>query len=283
MDKITIIGFGKLGSHLYYALKKSRKNISIVRNSRYRYAKKDIKNSDIIFICTQDSKISSAVKKLSAASADLKGKFIFHTSGSMDSGELDPLKTLGAETASFHPVQTFEQKASKDEGRFRNIYIAAEGTKKAEQKAKLTAKKLGAKPLVVSKKNKVYHHLCCVMASNFLSTLIRQIEKTGSGKIRINGFKNPNFFNIYMPLALQSLKNASIKGAARSLSGPIERNDINTVSRHLEALKKGPEDVYSFYLLMGIETIKLALEKKSISSKDAKIFLNLFSKHINKQ
>jgi predicted short-subunit dehydrogenase-like oxidoreductase (DUF2520 family) len=283
LDRITIIGYGKLGSHLYHALRKHTKYISIMKNSHSKYSKKVIESLNLIFICTQDSKIPQAVKSLKSLPVDLKGKYIFHTSGLMDSGELGALKRLGAHTASFHPVQTFEQKASKDEKRFKDIFIAVEGGKIALTRAKQISKVLGAKPFVISKGNKLFHHLCCVMASNFLSTLVRQIEKTGSGKIRINGFKNPNFINIYMPLALQSLKNASAKGAARSLSGPIERNDISTVSRHLEALKKGPQDVYSFYLLMGIETVKLALEKKSIKPGDAKIFLNLFSKHINKQ
>ncbi len=283
MDKIAIIGFGKLGSHLYYALKKHAAITGVIKNSRSRYDKNIIKKADVIFICTQDSKISSAVKILCSPLLSMKGKYVFHTSGSLHSGELGSLKAIGAHTGSFHPVQTFEQRALKNEERLKEIFIAIEGTKRSEAKAEQIAKQLGAKPFVVTKSNKVYHHLCCVMASNFLSTLIRQIEKTGKGKIRINGFKNPSFINIYMPLALQSMKNASIKGAAKSLSGPIERNDIEVISKHLEVLKKGPEDVFSFYLLMGIETVKLALEKKSIKPKEAKIILNLFSKYINKQ
>jgi predicted short-subunit dehydrogenase-like oxidoreductase (DUF2520 family) len=283
LNRIAIIGSGKLGTHLYYALKKNAVITGVIKSSRSRYDKGIISKADIIFICTQDSKIHSAAGRLVSTGCVLKGKYVFHTSGSLHSGKLDELKAIGAHTGSFHPVQTFEQKARKNENRFKGIYAAVEGTEKAASKGKQLARLLGARPFVISRDNKVFHHLCCVMSSNYISALVKQVEKTGGGKIKINGFNKHRFFSIYMPLAVQSLKNASEKGAAGSLSGPIERNDSDTIRAHINALKKGSKDALAVYLLMGIETVKLALEKKSISSQDAGVFLNLFSKHINKQ
>ena len=283
MDKILIIGYGKLGSHLFYALKDSPgiEISGIFKNSRSRYNPAVVKNSGIIFICVQDSKINRVVKKLLSLKISLKNKHIFHTSGSLNSGELKDLAVKGALTASFHPVQTFEKPALKTGSRFSDIYAAIEGKQRPLNKARKIAKKLGSKPFVLTKENKVFHHLCCVMSSNFLCALARNIEKTGAEKIQKNGFNKTSFFNIYMPLAEQTLKNIAEYGAARSLSGPIERNDVNTIIKHLGALKEEHSDIYAVYILMGIETVNLALEKKSITIKEAENILKLFSKHLN--
>ena len=194
------------------------------------------------------------------------------------------LSKKGADTGSFHPVQTFEKVINKYSRRFKGIYIALEGNLKAVKKGMQISKSIGAKPFVISKENKIYHHICCVFASNFLAVLMRQIEKTGSKKIRINGFKNLSFFSIYKPLASQTLDNIAVKGAVKSLSGPVERNDLDTILHHIKALNNKHDDVLSIYLLMGIETVKLALEKKTLTPKEAKKILKSFYKYrkINK-
>lgn len=281
--KILIIGFGKLGSNLYYSLSgKKGIQLSAVRSSREKLSAGSIEAADVIFICTRDSQIPAAVKHIAASGAALKNKVIFHTSGSLTSDELKKLSTNGAFIASFHPVQTFEKRVRKDAGRFDDIYIALEGSKKAINTGASIARQLSAKPFTLKKENKVYHHICCVIASNFLAALNRQIEKIISKKIRINGFKNLSFFNIYMPLATQSLKNIAKSGTIDSLTGPFERNDVITIEKHLKALSNGSKDVLSVYLLMGIETVKLSLEKKSLSHGDSVKIMKLLSKYLIK-
>lgn len=287
MDKLLIIGYGKLGSHLYFGLKHSGKykNVSAFKKriiTRNEYIKL-INEANVIFICVQDSKVPAAVKELSKIAISLKNKYIFHTSGALTSDILSPLKNNGAFLASFHPVQTFESKAKKYSGRFVNIYTAIEGDKTAVKKGTALSNHLKSNPFIIKKENKVYHHICCVMASNFLTVLNNKIEKTGAKKIQINGFKKHTFLGIYMPLVQQTLKNISTSGAKSSLTGPIERNDLGTVKSHLEALKKTNKELLMYYILMGIETVKLALEKKSIMRSDAKNIYKLFSKYTKLQ
>jgi predicted short-subunit dehydrogenase-like oxidoreductase (DUF2520 family) len=279
MENILIIGYGKLGSHLYYALKKSPqfKISGVIKNSLKKINPALVNNSNIIFICTQDNKIPVVTKKLSDKSFSLKSKYVYHTSGSLNSDVLVSLGKKGANTGSFHPVQTFEAIAKKDLGRFKKKYIAVEGNKKAVKKAQYLARSIKAIPFEISKNNKVYHHICCVVASNYTASLMRVIEKIAAKKIRINGFKNFSFFNIYKPLAEQTLENIAKKGAAKSLTGPIERNDMETVTSHLKALTG---EFFPVYLLLGLETVKLALEKKSITFSDADKLLKSFDKYI---
>lgn len=287
MEHILIIGYGKLGSHLYCALKSAGKRyaVTVIKNKKPNAAvlKKQIEKAGIIFICVQDSNITGAVKLIDKTSAELKGKFVFHTSGALTSDELAPLSKNGAYTASFHPVQTFEKKAIRQTDRFKEIYIALEGNKTAVKKAVQVAKQLRSNSFIIKKENKVYHHICCVMASNYLTVLNSKIEEAGSKKIQINGFNKLKFFNIYMPLALQTLRNISILGPKASLTGPIERNDAGTLESHLKALSKTGKDILFYYILMGIETVKLALKKKSLKKSEANKIYKLFSKYIKLQ
>lgn len=287
MENFLIIGYGKLGSHLRHSLKSRYvdSGISVIKDKKASNAeyKKAVEKAAVIFICVQDSNISAVVKNIAGSKAKLKGKFIYHTSGALTSGEMDILTKSGAYCASFHPVQTFEKGTSKHAGRFEGIYIAIEGNKNAVKKAAVLARKLRSNPFTISRQNKIYHHICCVMASNYLTVLNSKIEKTGFSKIKINGFNKLKFFSIYMPLAKQTLDNISLNGAAASLTGPVERNDIITIESHLKAIKSTGKDNLHYYILMGIETVKLALEKKSITKPNANRIYKLFSKYIKLQ
>lgn len=282
MIDLLIIGYGKLGSHLHHALKLSPEIdiIGIIKKAAQKDFTKLVNQANVIFICVQDKKIKSVVKKLMTKSVSINNNIIYHTSGSLSSAELIPLKKRGAYVGSFHPVQTFEAKTRTNKDRFRDIYIAIEGDTKAKNTGAKLAKYLDSKSFNLTKKDKVYHHICCVIISNFLSTIARQIEKLGSKKIRINGFNKLSFFNIYTPLAAATLTNIAKGGAVRSLSGPVERNDIDTITSHLNALREYKGDLFPIYLMLGIETVKLGLEKKSINLPQAKKTMNIFAKHI---
>jgi predicted short-subunit dehydrogenase-like oxidoreductase (DUF2520 family) len=277
---ISIIGFGKLGSHLYYSLKKTGKVNLNYATKRSKLNPAKLNASNIIFICVQDYKIPAVVKKLSSKSFELRKKCVFHTSGSLSSDELIALRKKGAYTGSFHPVQTFEEKAKKHAGRFENIYIAIEGDSKSVQAGIKIAKLLKAKPFIISKDDKIFHHIRSVFASGYLASHVYQTEKILHKKIPKNGFKKLSFFNIYKPLALQTLKNISQKGAVKSLTGPVERNDFDTIIKHLKALKQYYPDVLQLYAIMGIQSVKLALKRRSIKPNDASRLLRTFNKYL---
>lgn len=265
MQNILIIGFGKTGSHLYYALQHSKLKIklSIIKNSRQKISNKAVNDAGIIFICTQDDKIGATVRSLLNTKTDLKGKIIAHTSGVHSSEELTLLKK--AETASFHPVQTFETKAKGNSGRFKNIYIAIEGTPKSCAALKKIAASIGSKAFIIDKKFKPLHHICCVISSNFLVTNLSYIEDIYRQKI---GFNNLNFFNIYMPLIIQTLSNISLKGTGKALTGPVARNDIRTVKKHIDELGKiNASEILDYYKFITNKTIKIAARTKVVSKK----------------
>lgn len=285
MLRISIIGFGRTGTHLYYALNRIKgvKAYVVMKNGKSKPNLKSLAESNIIFICTGDKNIASASDNLLKLGIHLKSKIVFHTSGAKSSDELLSLKKAGASVGSFHPVQTFGKKEKKYSGIFKNIYVVLEGEKKAVAAGKKLAQSILAKPIVISKNDKALHHICCVISSNYLVALMKQAEDIFKNniakKIHKNGFKNINFFDIYMPLAGQTLQNMAKNGAISALTGPIARNDTDTIELHLKSLGNTAPQLLSFYIFMGIETVKTALIKKSLGPDNALKILKLLNKY----
>ncbi|RPI17663.1 MAG: DUF2520 domain-containing protein [Ignavibacteriae bacterium] len=290
MNNVMITGFGKLGSHLMYSLKKTGlyKNIFIKKSSKDKLNTAQLKESAIVFICSEDEKIAYAVDEIISSNLNLKNKFFHHTSGALKADILGLLKKKGAYIGSFHPVQTFELVAKKYSDRFKNIYIALEGDRKAVLQGEKIAHALGAVPFKIKSEDKILHHICCVEASNYLVShfkLINDISrkispKNANKKILKIGFNNPSFFDIYKPLILQTLQNVSEKGIKDSLTGPIERNDLKTVKLHLAAIKENIPGILLHYIVMGIQTAELALEKGSVNANDAVKMKNLLKSYL---
>lgn len=290
MEKVCIIGFGKLGSHLYYSLN-GTKNFHInykVRNSNSKINPSKFNSCSTIFICTADSDISKVVIEISGKKFHLKNKFVFHTSGALDSEILNPLKKRGAYTGSFHPVQTFESKVTGHNKRLNGIYFAVEGHGKAVKKAYEITRALHSRAVIINRNNKVLHHINSVFASNYMVVLISLIEKIsqklsityGRKKILKNGFNKISFFNIYKPLIEQTLINVENKGTLKSLTGPIDRNDLETVKLHLDTLKKRLPLLLPFYILLGNEAVEIAAKKRSLRAKDANAVKSLLNKYL---
>jgi len=290
MDKICLIGLGKLGSHLYYSINRTKKFrvYYSVKNSRAKIIPAKLNECGIIFICTGDSGIAKAVKELSAKKFNLRDKIIFHTSGALSSDVLSPLKKKGAYTGSFHPVQTFEVRVTDHNKKLNGIYIVLEGDIKAAAKAKEIVKSLRSKAVVLNSGDKVLHHINSVFTSNYLIAYLSIIEKISQDlsiiykdkKILKNGFNKSSFFNIYKPLIEQTIRNIKAKGTVQSLTGPVERNDLDIIKLHLKTLKERIPELLPYYTLMGIETTDIALKKKSITNKEARIMKNEFKKHL---
>ena len=102
-----------------------------------------------------------------------------------------------------------------------------------------------------------------------------QVTETIGKRIRKNGFNKHGFFSIYEPLILRTLKNVEAYGPIKSLTGPIERNDIVTVKMHMNELRKKFSEFLPFYKFFGKETANTAFEKGSINRKELSKFLRL--------
>lgn len=255
--KFSIIGAGNLGTRLIHALLNRPAGSGgayqlnhLYKKSKYGYytawvvddIAQVVRDADIIFISTQESKIRTLAEE-AAASSNPTGKIFFHTSNCLTSDELLPLKLKGAYIASFSPLQTFtgiEPGKDIELKPFNGVYFLAEGDKQALHAAREIANDLDAKMLLVDKDKKIYYHIAAVCASNFLIAILklseRQLQKTVEHPQTAEGKKTAGI-EIMFPLIRQTLENVASRGIGPSLTGPFKRKEMAIIRKHLEHLE----------------------------------------------
>ena len=285
MDKrsICIIGVGKVGSTLAFEfIEAGFQNVFLIdkylaRVSRIaksskkfkysnRFKKEFINGSDIVIISVHDSVIGSVIKKLQSLKIDYSGKIILHTSGALNSDVFNLLNISKSRIGSFHPIQTFNRFQYSRSKVLEGIYFGIEGGIKARKFQKELCKKFKSYYIEIPKEKKLIYHTACVIASNFLVTYINIL----SDIIKMIGLKEEKTYKIFEPIIIETLLNISRHGHVKSLTGPYERNDVNTINGHLQSIAEENPLLIPFYISLAKETIGVALKKKSITKAEAR-------------
>jgi predicted short-subunit dehydrogenase-like oxidoreductase (DUF2520 family) len=252
MIKTVIIGAGRLGTTLGYALTKkgySIEAISCRRSSSAEESRRIIgqgvqstdnlqaaKQGDLIILSVPDDVIEAVVSELASSDIDWAEKTVFHCSGYHSSGALSALRKKGALTASLHPVQTFPKKEA-DESVFHGIYFGLEGEEDAVYKAKEIVRSLGAEYVLLDAQAKPLFHAACSVASNHLAALLGM----SSSMLEKAGLDEELSLKIVFPLVQRTLQNVKKIGASAALTGPLIRGDQKTLLSHLRSLDDTPD------------------------------------------
>jgi len=249
MKNTAIIGAGRLGTTLGYSL--SQKGFHIIAASCRSLSsaresvgiigegmpltdnKKAAADAETVILSVPDDSIKAVVRELSPL--DLDKKFIFHCSGILSSRILHPLKMSGAVTASLHPVQSFPKK-SRNSSLFKHIYFGMEGDDKALRWAKTMVSKLGGRFFILEPGDKPLYHTACTIASNYVTVLMGLAESL-MGKA---GISEERRVEILLPLVKGTLDNIEQNSISRSLTGPVSRGDLETLTSHLKSLEGHP-------------------------------------------
>lgn len=266
--KIGFIGAGKVGFSLgkyfsvnnleitgYYSKNiNSAKEAAVFTNSDYFSNLEDIINqSDIIFITTQDSFIKDVWDNIK--NFTIKDKIICHCSGSLSSNIFSNIADHDAYGYSVHPMFAFSDKYNS----YKNLnkaFISIEGSKENINLIKDIFETLGNKVKIISKDNKYSYHCASVFTSNHVIALIN----VAVGLLKNCGFTENESIEALYPLMLNNIQNISEKGIVNSLTGPVERLDINTVKGHISSLSGVDKDLY---ILLSQKLIEIAKVKNT--------------------
>ena len=287
-SSVTVIGTGALGTALAKALYENGYPIASLFNRRFRkaealsrevsaqYCSEFPKNKrelgSIIFVTVQDSEIKNAVQNLSRIADDFTGYTIVHCSGSKSASLLSPVETKGAQTAAFHPLQTFTSGSGASD--FRNIYFDVEANDKTYNMLRNLADTLGSQTLAISAEAKPYLHAAAVMASNYLVTLFELSGQAAS----LGGLDSDEALAALLPLVRKTLQNVESKGTLQALTGPIKRGDAETVKLHLDLLSSDNK-LLSIYKKLGLETLDIAVKGGILPGQKEIELRNLFKNH----
>ncbi|MFQ6107998.1 MAG: Rossmann-like and DUF2520 domain-containing protein [Candidatus Aminicenantales bacterium] len=265
MKDISIIGAGRLGTSLGYALREkgyriralSCKSPASAEESRRIIGggkpladnREAARKGKIVFLCVPDEEIKKVARELSRSDIPWSEKVIYHCSGLLSSAALNPLRRKGARIGSFHPIQSFPCRKA-DTKQFKGIFFGLEGEKEALLTARTMVHELGGRPLLIKASEKPLYHAACSIASNFFvvlldmaASLLDQME-LGEDSLRI-----------LFPLVKGTLHNVKKFDTASSLTGPLVRGDRKSIEKHLEALGRIPayRKVYSVLARQALE------------------------------
>ncbi|MEP7146335.1 MAG: DUF2520 domain-containing protein [bacterium] len=291
--RVYIIGAGKVGSAFAFGLLEtgykidflsdrnpevltelSKKTNSISHSENIK--SKFISASDIVIICVQDRYIREVVTAISKFEIDISGKYFIQTSGAESTDVFPDEKYDKEKLISMHPIQTFNKISYTNGQLLENIYFGIEGGELAKALAIEIIESLNSKYVEIPKDKKLLYHSACVISSNFLITLLN-ISSEIMGSIGIDKIKT---FEIFRPLIEKTLSNVSDEGLINSLTGPFERNDVETISKHLNTINKELPSLIPFYTLLGMETVKVAFKKESLNLKNVISILDLMNEYI---
>ena len=263
--KVGFIGAGKVGCSLYdYFV---HNNIPVTGCYTRTQAKvsgtekqtqkifttsidKILTKSDVLFLTVPDDAIA-AVWEL-VKTYPIQGKFICHCSGSLGSA--------------VHPMFPFKSKKTAYEDLSQALFSVEGNEEHIEEIMDL----LSACPnhiVRLKSEDKPKYHAAAVFASNLAVGLINQAKRL----LMECGFDEDAALKALKPLTVTNMNNIFDVGTCDALTGPVERHDIKTVQKHLNALDQETKETYS---ALTKEIIKLAqMRHPDISYADMKHIL----------
>lgn len=281
---IAIVGAGKVGSVLGKILAGngakivavvSRGNRSAAKTGKYLKCK-NVSTSlaaipprtNLVMIATPHRAVEEVAHSLATvAHLNFKKMAVCHASGILNADVLEPLAKKGATVFSFHPVQTFPRDFEPKDilPTVRGIYYGVDGNAAALRKAKQLAAKLNGKTITIKPEMRTFYHAACVVASNHITTLLWILEQMFAA-LKTSEKK---FYPVFEPIIMAALHNAARTSPAQSLSGPIARGGVETLSHHFEALQRFGPNLVPYFGSLSAETARLAEAKGSIDSEQA--------------
>ncbi|MDO5414130.1 MAG: DUF2520 domain-containing protein [Bacillota bacterium] len=276
---IGFIGAGKVGCTLgKYFMQDPETNIagyysksgnSAVDAARFTDSKSylDMKElidaSDMIFLTVPDGSIRDTWKKIKGY--DIREKMICHCSGSMSCDDaFDGIEETGAFGYSAHPLFAVSDKYNAYR-ELTGVFFTLEEARTKSDDAKGVAAagpglavlqglldRLGNPTGIIDGKDKTTYHCAAAMASNLVCGLIDQSIEL----MKRCGFTDETAVQALSPILTGNMEHIAHKGPTASLTGPVERNDIDTVRKHIDCLKEGGEK--ELYRLLSSRLIHMA-------------------------
>jgi predicted short-subunit dehydrogenase-like oxidoreductase (DUF2520 family) len=268
---VSIIGSGRLGTTLGVALLHRGYSIQSLVARRVQSAHKaarlldaesqvlaakelqSLKPAHVFLITVPDDQIAIVAEEMGRLEFNATA---LHTSGALSSEVLAPLRKKGWHTGSIHPLLSVSKAGDPIEGAFWSV----EGDKSAVRLGKTIVQDLGGRSFFIRSEDKPLYHAAAVMVSGNVTALF----DVALGMLGDCGIKRRTARSILLPLIASTVRNLETKDPAQALTGTFSRGDLETVKRHLAAIKDN-QDALELYRLLGKRSLKLTKEHPQIT------------------
>ncbi len=212
---------------------------SVEENSKF------IQLADVVWLTVSDQSISSVAQQISKYLS--RDAIVIHTSGALSSSILS---FLPAHYGSIHPLLACPPKSVSDQSCFdayREVIHVIEGDHTFETYARHRLLQQNARATTIDSDKKALYHAAAVFASNYPVTLLDTAQKL----FKSCGFDPFTAREASCRLLESSLNTLKTTDPISALTGPIKRNDENTLELHRASLKQfSDSDTEEFYNFM---------------------------------
>lgn len=207
--------------------------------------------STLLFLTTPDGIIKDtweAVKDFVS-----EHQIICHCSGALPADVFTGIEQTKAFGCSLHPMLPFNSRYSSYE-QLEGSFFTIEGSKEAVEQVSALFTGLGNTVCQISGNCKPKYHA----AASILSNQVVAVLDTGYHLLEECGFTREDAVHATEALVQQNIDHILHEDCIRALTGPIERNDIQTVQKHIDCLNTEDREMYQ---ILGQKLVHLS-EKK---------------------
>lgn len=193
--------------------------------------------SSIIFITVNDSQIQTVWEL--CKKSDLTNKILCHCSGAMTASVFSGIEQTKAYGYSVHLLFSFNDKYNSYK-EISKAFFTVEGDENHIDYVTDIIKKLGNEYVVIDGTNKDKYHGAAV----FVSNLVIGLFHSGKKLLMDCGFCDEQAQKALIPLFINNAANLSCVGESSALTGPVDRNDLDTVKKNINCLDDDYKDIY---------------------------------------
>lgn len=263
--KIGFIGAGKVGVSLGKYLKEKGRQVggyyslsresalwaaNFTQTTHYESIQEIMSNCGMIFFTVPDDSIEKVWEESKVFAS---GKIIVHCSGLHSSKIFSDIDSTGSSAYSIHPLCAISSRETSWE-QLGNVLFTIEGDEKNISTIQQMFMQMGNRTRIISAENKIKYHAAASLASNHMTAVFYMAEKL----FLECGFSEKEAETELYALAKGNLENIFAQGCTASLTGPIERNDTETVRKHIDELDI---ELKSAYLENAKQLVELAQKK----------------------
>jgi predicted short-subunit dehydrogenase-like oxidoreductase (DUF2520 family) len=211
-------------------------------------------DADVLWLCVPDSAIGAVTervaKQVAARHGTLKGQIVVHSSGALNVLALAAATQSGASVGSVHPVMTFPTRVPVS---LRGVPFGIEADPLSRRVLKKIVENMGGRPFPIKTANKALYHAVGMLCSPLLVSHLAAAQQVAA----LAGLSPRQARTLIGPITRATLENVLLHGIDKSFSGPIARNDLDTIRLHLQALDPHPilAEVYRSLALNALEAL----------------------------
>ena len=263
---IGLIGAGKVGFSFgkyltehqkcvtgYYSRHLSSAKEAALFTATHPYETIDalVRDSDVILIAVPDDEIVPVWETIK--DLPIRDKLICHFSGAHSSAVFSDIGRTHAFGYSIHPLFACHDKYTSYK-ELSAVHFTIEGQPDTIGRILSVLEGLKNPIHIISPENKIRYHAACAIASN----LVVGLSALSESILGECGFSAEDAHLSLAPLIRNNAANIADKSPSEALTGPIERNDTQTIAAHLDAFVG---DRKNLYRLLSKEVLKVARKK----------------------